>query len=190
MADDKTLVKAVKAGDHKAFEELVRRYQRQVANLIYVRLGNREDVEDIAQEAFIKVYQSLSQYDFEGSFFSWLYKITMNLCVDEIRKRKVRKYLSLDFITEDNLEKSRKSKEHHTPSDEALREEKTEIIRGAINRLSKEYREAIILREYQDMTYNEIADTLQISLEAVKTRIFRARAELKKTLSNYFEERT
>jgi RNA polymerase sigma-70 factor, ECF subfamily len=97
VKDDYTLIQAVQAGDHSAFETLVRRYQRQVANLIYTNMGNQSDVEDIAQEVFIRVYRSLPQFKFNASFFSWIYRITVNLCIDEIRKRKIRRMLSLEF---------------------------------------------------------------------------------------------
>ena len=188
VIDDFSLIKAIQAGDHNAFESLVRRYQRQVANLIYVTMGNRDDVDDIAQEVFIRVYRSLPRFKFDASFFSWIYRITMNLCIDEIRKRKVRKVLSLDFLTEDALEKSRKSKDHIMPSDLLLTDERREVVQSALQRLKPEHREILVLREYQDLGYSEIAETLDISLEAVKSRIFRARSELKTLLSKYFEE--
>ena len=188
VIDDFSLIKAIQAGDHQAFESLIRRYQRQVANLIYVTMGSRDDVDDIAQEVFIRVYRSLPRFKFDASFFSWIYRITMNLCIDEIRKRKIRKVLSLDFLTEDALEKSRKNKDHMMPSDTVLSDEKTQIVQMALQRLKPEHREILVLREYQDFGYGEIAETLHISLEAVKSRIFRARSELKTLLSHYFEE--
>lgn len=187
--DDFTLIKAIQAGDHHAFELLVRRYQNQVANLIYVTMGNRDDVDDIAQEVFIRVYKSLPRFKFDASFFSWVYRITMNLCIDEIRKRKIRKVLSLDFLTEDALEKSRKSKDHTMPSDSILLDEKRQVVQSALQRLKPEHREILMLREYKDLGYSEIAEALEISLEAVKSRIFRARSELKILLNEYFEEK-
>jgi RNA polymerase sigma-70 factor, ECF subfamily len=190
VTDDFTLIRSIQAGDHQAFESLVRRYQRQVANLIYVTMGRGDDVEDIAQEVFIRVYRSLPKFKFDASFFSWLYRITMNLCIDEIRKRKIRKVLSLDFLTEDVLEKNRKSKEHALPTDSIFADEKQQVVQSALKRLKPEYREILVLREYEDLGYNEIAETLNISLEAVKSRIFRARMELKILLSSYFKERT
>jgi RNA polymerase sigma factor, sigma-70 family len=190
VTDDFTLIRSIQAGDHQAFESLVRRYQRQVANLIYLTMGNRDDVDDIAQEVFIRVYRSLSKFKFDASFFSWLYRITMNLCIDEIRKRKIRRVLSLDYLTEDNLEKNRKSKDYTMASDSVLTEEKRQVIQSALQRLTPEHREVLVLREYQDLSYNEIAETLGLRLEAVKSRIFRARMELKNLLSDYFEERT
>ena len=190
VTDDFTLIRSIQAGDLQAFESLVRRYQRQVANLIYVTMGGRDDVEDIAQEVFIRVYRSLPKFKFDASFFSWLYRITMNLCIDEIRKRKIRRVLSLDYLTEDTLEKSRKSKDYTMASDSVLTEEKRQVIQSALQRLTPEHREVLVLREYQDLSYNEIAETLDLQLEAVKSRIFRARMELKNLLSDYFEERT
>lgn len=190
MTDDFTLIRAIQAGDHQAFELLVRRYQRQVANLIYINMGNRDDVEDIAQEVFIRVYRSLPRFKFDASFFSWIYRITKNLCIDEARRRKVRKILSLDFFSEDALEKSRMRKDQAFPSDSMLMEEKRQVIHSALQRLKKEHREVLVLREYQDFSYQEIAETLGLSVEAVKSRIFRARMELKVLLSDYFVERT
>jgi RNA polymerase sigma-70 factor, ECF subfamily len=189
VIDDFTLIRSIQAGDHHAFESLVRRYQRQVANMIYLTMGNRDDVDDIAQEVFIRVYRSLSKFKFDASFFSWLYRITMNLCIDEIRKRKIRRVLSLDYLTEDTLEKNRKNKDYIVASDSVLTEEKQHVIQSALQRLTPEHREVLVLREYQDLAYNEIAEMLGIRLEAVKSRIFRARMELKKLLSDYFKER-
>ena len=103
VTDDFTLIRLIQTGDHQAFELLVRRYQRKVANLIYLTMGNRDGVEDIAQEVFIRVYRSLPKFKFDASFFSWLYRITMNLCIDEIRKRKIRRVLSLDYLTEERF---------------------------------------------------------------------------------------
>jgi len=114
----------------------------------------------------------------------------MNLCIDEIRKRKVRKILSLDFLTEDVLEKNKKSKEHLTPLDTIENEERKLVVQTALQKLTVEHREVLYLREYHDYSYNEIAESLRISIEAVKSRIFRARNELRKLLSSYFEEKT
>lgn len=189
MTDDFKLIRAVQGGNHKAFEELVRRYQRQVANLIYTTMGNPDEVDDIAQEVFIRVYRSLPHFKFDASFFAWIYRITMNLCIDEIRKKKIRRVLSLDFLTEETLEKNRQAKNHGMPSDSVLAEEKKQVVLSALQKLSTEHREILVLREYEDYSYNEIAEKLDLSLEAVKSRIFRARTELRNILSDYFEER-
>lgn len=188
--EDFRLVNAFKAGDHQAFEDLVRRYQRQVANIIYLTLGKREEVQDIAQEVFIRVYRSIDKFEFDASFFSWIYRITVNLCIDELRRKKIKRALSLDFLTEGALEKEKKSKEQILASDGVLNDEKREIVLGALQRISQEHRQVIILREYEELTYAEIAAYLGISIQAVKSRIFRAREELRILLEDYFEERT
>jgi RNA polymerase sigma-70 factor (ECF subfamily) len=187
---DIKLIEAFRKGDEKAFEEIVRRYQRQVANIIYLTLGNREEVDDISQEVFVRVFRSLGRFEFDSSLYSWIYRIAVNLCIDEIRKKKIRKLIPLDFLTEKKLEGEKRSKETVTGSDELLQKEKKEIIRDALGQLSPIHRTVILLREYQDLTYGEIAKTLHISPQAVKSRIFRAREELRELLKDYFQERT
>ena len=188
--EDFRLVKAFKAGDQSAFEDLVRRYQRQVANIIYLTLGNRDEVQDISQEVFVRVYRSIDKFEFDASFFSWIYRITVNLCIDELRRKKIKRALSLDFLTEGTLEREKKSKDVLLASDGMLDDEKREIILGALQKISQEHRQVIILREYEELTYSEIASYLGISIQAVKSRIFRAREDLRTLLNEYFEERT
>ncbi len=188
VKDDFTLIKEVQAGNNNSFELLVARYQNQVANLIFMKMGRSEDVEDIAQEVFIRVFRSLPKFKFNSSFFSWIYRITLNLCIDEIRKRKIRRMLSLDFLTEDALEKNKKGNEVINPSDSVLSKERKDMVHRAMNRLSKEHREILLLREYQDLSYDEIAEALGLTLQAVKSRIFRARSEMKNMLGGYFKE--
>lgn len=187
--DDFELAEAFRKGDEKAFEEIVRRYQRQVANIIYLTLGNRDEVDDLSQEVFVRVFRSLYRFEFDSSLYSWIYRIAVNLCIDEIRKKKIRKLIPLDFLTEKKFEGEKRTKDILTGSDELLLKEKKEIIRGALDRLSAIHRTVILLREYQDLTYGEIAKTLRISPQAVKSRIFRAREELRELLKGYFQER-
>ena len=188
--DDLKLIEAFRKGDEKAFEEIVRRYQRQVANIIYLTLGNREEVDDLSQEVFVRVFRSLDRFEFDSSLYSWIYRIAVNLCIDEIRKKKIRKLIPLDFLTEKKLEDEKRHKETTTGSDVLLQKEKKEVILGALNQLSPIHRTVILLREYQDLSYGEIATTLRISPQAVKSRIFRARDELRELLKDYFQERT
>lgn len=189
-AEDFRLVQAFKAGNRSAFEDLVRRYQRQVANIIYLTLGSREEVQDIAQEVFIRVYRSIDKFEFDASFFSWIYRITVNLCIDELRRKKIKRALSLDFLTEGALEKEKKSKDLVLASDGVLDDEKREIVLDALQKLSQEHKQVIVLREYEELSYAEIAAYLGISIQAVKSRIFRAREDLRTLLKDYFEERT
>jgi RNA polymerase sigma-70 factor (ECF subfamily) len=188
--DDFRLIEEFRKGDEKAFEEIVRRYHRQVANIIYLTLGNREEVDDLSQEVFVRVFRSLDRFEFDSSLYSWIYRIAVNLCIDEIRKKKIRKLIPLDFFSERKLEDERRHKEVVTGADELLQKEKREMILEALNKLSPIHRAVILLREYQDLSYGEIAKTLHISPQAVKSRIFRAREELRELLKDYFQERT
>ena len=189
QADDFKLIDAFRKGEEKAFEEIVRRYNRQVANIIYLTLGNREEVDDLSQEVFVRVFRSLDRFEYDSSLYSWIYRIAVNLCIDEIRKKKIRKLIPLEFLTESKLEGEKKSGAVATAADELLRKEKEERIRAALDRLSPLHRTVILLREYQDLSYAEIAKTLRISQQAVKSRIFRAREELRELLKDYFQER-
>jgi RNA polymerase sigma-70 factor, ECF subfamily len=110
QVDDFKLIEAFRSGDEKAFEEIVRRYHRQVANIIYLTLGNREEVDDLSQEVFVRVFRSLGRFEYDSSLYSWIYRIAVNLCIDEIRKKKIRKLIPLDFLTEKKLEGEKKSK--------------------------------------------------------------------------------
>jgi RNA polymerase sigma-70 factor (ECF subfamily) len=188
--DDFQLIEAFRQGDEKAFDEIVRRYQRQDANIIYLTMGNREEVDDLSQEVFVRVFRSLGRFEFDSSLYSWIYRIAVNLCIDEIRKKKIRRLIPLDFMTEKKLEGEKKAKSSLTGSDELLLKEKKEMIREALEKLSPLHRTVILLREYQDFSYAEIAKTLRISPQAVKSRIFRAREELRELLKEYFQERT
>ncbi|HXG39011.1 MAG TPA: sigma-70 family RNA polymerase sigma factor [Bacteroidota bacterium] len=188
-ADDFQLIRSFQAGDETAFEELVRRYQRQVANIIYLTLGDRSQIEDLTQETFIRVYRSLDKFAFDSSFYSWLYRIAVNLCIDEMRRRKIKRTLSLDFFSESRLEREETSVTQRSGADEVLDKEKRATILAALDKLSPEYKAVIVLREYNDLSYAEIAKILKISPQAVKSRIFRARSELRKLLQDYFQER-
>lgn len=188
-SDDQSLIRAFQEGDEKAFEEIVRRYQRQVANLIYLTMGNRSDVEDLAQDVFLRVYRSIGKVTVGTSLFSWIYRITLNLCIDELRRKKFKRMLALDTSEESSSDHSIAIEHPSSASDDVMTNEKKAQILDALKKLTPAHRTALVLREYEDMSYKEISDTLQISEQAVKSRIFRAREELKDLLRDYFKER-
>lgn len=190
LVPDADLIRAFREGHDEAFEELVRRYQRAIANVIYLTLGDRQEVEDLSQEVFLRAYKSLARFDETSTLYSWLYRIAVNLSIDEIRRRKIRRTLSLDVLPESTIEHERESKQRGSSADNLMRKEKEMVIVKALNKLSPAYRSALVLREYEEMSYAQIARTLRISVQAVKSRIFRARQELKVHLRDYFEERT
>jgi RNA polymerase sigma-70 factor, ECF subfamily len=188
-SDDLTLVRAFREGDEKAFEEIVRRYQRQVANVVYLTMGSRSEVEDLTQEVFVRVYRSIDRVTIESSLFSWIYRITMNLCIDELRRRRIKRMLSMDPTATSSGEHVEVFQEPARASDALFAEEKQTKVLEAIAKLTPAHRAALVLREYEDMSYRDIAASLGITEQAVKSRIFRAREELKELLKDYFKER-
>lgn len=187
-SDDRTLVESARAGDERAFEEIVRRYQRQVANAIYLTLGSRQDVEDLAQDVFVRAYRSLDRVTVEQSLFSWIYRIAVNVAIDELRRRRIRRILSLDVLRESSGRDPAVSEED-SPDSRVLERERSEQVRYALQRVSPTSRTVLILREYEGLSYRQIGEVLQITEQAVKSRIFRARDELRVLLKGYFKEK-
>lgn len=187
--DDWALVEQIRAGRQGAFRDLVKRYERQVAHLIYLSLGRPEDVEDLSQEVFLRVYHALPRLQPQRSLFSWIYRIASNVVIDEARRRKFRNMLSLEFLA---AETGRDAQAHREDDPEVRTEQREQerVIRDAIRRLAPDYRLALLLREYEDLSYEEIADVLQLSVSAVKSRLFRARRDLKLLLGPTLELRS
>lgn len=168
------------AGDVDAFGELVRLYERPVFNLAYRMLGESTEAEDAAQEAFLKAYSHLSRYDTTRSFKTWLLSITSNHCIDRLRKRRLI-YLSLDeplpphpALTSDEM----------GPEMAAIARERSQKIQKMLDELSPEYRVVVVLRYWYDLSYSEIAEMLGTSESAIKSRLFRARQSLAKSLED------
>lgn len=185
--DDWALVEQIRAGRHGAFRDLVRRYERQVAHLIYLSLGRPEDVEDLSQEVFLRVYHALPRLQPQRSLFSWIYRIASNVVIDEARRRKFRNMLSLEFLAVEKR-KDAAGGSDHDPSLHAERSEVQTAVHAAIRALAPDQRLVVLLREYEDLSYDEIAEVLNISVPAVKSRLFRARQELKDRLGSVLED--
>lgn len=181
VRDDATLVALVLAGDQSAFAELVDRYHGEVYYLALRQLRHREDAEDLAQEAFLRAYRALAQYDPTRPFGAWLYAITARLCIDAHRRRRVRP-VSLTRPEEGTAAEEREW-EIPDPAEgpESLVERRDEAHRlsGLIDRLPPDYRLAILLRHAQDLSYEEIAEATGVPLGTVKARIHRARNQLR-----------
>lgn len=182
---DEPLVERAKRGDMSAFELLVDRYERRVYNLAYRLMGNHEDASDTAQEAFIRVFQSLPEFRGDASFSTWLTKITTNLCLDELRRRKRQQaQTSLDepYETEDGEVGRQVAAEGDGPERSLERKELQLVVQQGIQSLSEEYRSVVVLRDMQGLSYVEIADITGLSLGTVKSRLNRARQQLKEKL--------
>lgn len=194
MSDEKTLIQQAQNGDVTAFEELVSEYQKRIFSIAYRMLQNQEDAADLTQEVLVKIFKNLSRFQGDSKFSTWVYRVTTNACLDEL-KRAGRKYtaysLDKEIETEDGSLSVVLKDERPTP-DESL-EKKTiqQVVQKAIGNLHGEHRQVIILRDLQGFSYEEIAKVLQCSVGTVKSRISRARGNLKKFLSQdreLFEE--
>ncbi len=177
------VISRARRGEQAAFAELLSRYRAPVFNLCLRMLKNRDDAEDIAQEVFIKVFGMLERYDERYAFRSWLFKIAANQCIDFIRKNRV-KLLSLDEPMKYQGEEIEREfpDERETPDQELEREQLGEILMAIASELPPHYRSMIVLRHQEQLSYDEIAEILDLPLGTVKARIHRARAMMKEKL--------
>ena len=173
-ASDRELVAIAVDGFDGSFEELVRRYQRPIAAYVYRMVGNYESALDLTQEIFIKVYNSLSRYRAEFKFSTWIYKIAHNAAVDHLRRTSTREQ-SLVLGTESDSFELPIESAHLTPEQESERKERRGEIESVVRALPANYRELIILRHSQDLSYEEIVEVTGLPLGTVKNRLFRAR---------------
>lgn len=174
MTDHEQLwLEAARAGDRKAFGQLVEAYQRPVFNLTYRMLGDAEEAADATQEAFLRAYTRLHQYDPEHKFSTWLFSIANHHCIDRLRKRRATVVPIDDTPLVFTLES-----ETPRPDEQLLAKERSKELQALLEELEPDYRTPLILRYWHEYSYQEIADTMQISLAAVKSRLFRARQKL------------
>jgi RNA polymerase sigma-70 factor, ECF subfamily len=192
--DDLTLVKRVRSGDQRAFKTLVERYQRKVYAVALGMLKNREDARDVSQEAFVKVYKYLEHFKGDSSFYTWLYRITVNLCIDVIRKKgggsghdPVEFDDSLAHDTSEARIGALGSRLGTNPQKSALRRELADKIQEALAQVPEKHRAILLLREVEGMSYEELARTLEIPKGTVMSRLFHARAKVQKILSEYLD---
>jgi RNA polymerase sigma-70 factor, ECF subfamily len=188
------LVRRCVAGDAAAWEEIVQRYHRRIYNICYRFAGSGDDAQDLTQEVFIKMYRTLQSYDLErGAFMTWVTTITRNLLVDHFRKSKQDRMTdSIDSAPsehEDAMPLSEKIQDTAlTPDARAQSREVKETVHEALQKLSPDLREAVILRDLQDMDYKEIATVLKVPEGTVKSRINRGRAELARLLQRTYKQ--
>ena len=174
LAPDRELVASAITGLEGGFEELVRRYQRPISAYVYRMVGDYDAALDLTQEIFIKVYGSLARYRSEFKFSTWIYKIAHNCAVDYLRRNNGREQSLVSGIEGDTYELPIESK-RPSPEQESEREERRLEIEGVVRALPGAYRELIILRHSQDLTYEEIVEVTALPLGTVKNRLFRAR---------------
>jgi len=185
--DDFNLINRFKDGDASAFDEIISKYQDKLYNLCRHMLGNAHDAEDAAQDVFLKAYQNLNKFKPDSSLYTWLYRIAINTCIDYRRKPFFESLFKTskegDVFAVDQLSDS--------PSPERLYESKliSNAIQLALGRLSEKLRTVIVLKEIEGLSYEEMAEVLDVSIGTVKSRISRAREELKKLLKKFREQK-
>jgi RNA polymerase sigma-70 factor (ECF subfamily) len=186
-AEDVRLMVLVASGDTVAFEALIERHQTLVAGTVARMLGSNSDVEDIAQQVFIRVWKSASRYVARAKFTTWLLKITRNLVFNEMRRAKRHPHVPVQIDPEAE-ELPLRDEMTATPDATLLQEELQSKIDSAIAQLPDTQRMALVLRRYQELSYEEIAEVLELSVPAVKSLLFRARAELRERLQDYLNK--
>jgi RNA polymerase sigma-70 factor (ECF subfamily) len=189
-ANDAELVTRCQRGDTQAFDELVTKYRTKVYAMVFNMVRNEQDAWDLAQDGFFKAWKSIGQFRGQSAFYTWLYRIVMNLTIDWVRKR----HLTADMEFDDTVGQSIEPGATTIPKSDPLPHrnlERAEIrsrINAAIEKLTPEHRAVIIMKELDDMQYQEIADALGCSIGTVMSRIFYARKKLQGLLRDVYEE--
>ena len=180
--DEKLIGEALK-GDQAAFKQLVKKYHNAIYSLIYRIVHDREQIEDLTQEVFVKAFASIKNFNPEYAFSTWLYKIATNSSIDYLRKKKLRTF-SIDkpIISEEGEHSFEISDTTYQPDIDVIQRQRTHIIEEAIKQLPEKYRRVIILRHSEDRDYADIAKILKLPIGTVKAHIFRARELLNKYL--------
>jgi RNA polymerase sigma-70 factor, ECF subfamily len=180
--DETTLIAAVKSGSSDAFRLLLEPYERRIYSAILRIVGDPVEAEDVAQDAFFKAYRNLESFQFDSGFYTWLYRIAVNAAVDTLKKKKRRGTTSLD---EDEWLRASLQAEGPAPDDEPSGGELAVALRRAVDALPEKYRTILVLREYEGLTYEDLARVLKISKGTVESRLFRARMRLRDKMAKY-----
>ena len=184
MQGDELLLRRACNGDVQAFEELMQSHESRIYAIALRMMGNREDAQDCAQEAMVRIYRAMGSFKGQSALATWIYRITMNTCLDELRRRKARKVTSLDSLVDNGWSPTDTG---DTPEEHGLRVEKQNALNQAIQSLPDDMRAAIILRDVKGYSYDEIASILDANVGTIKSRISRGREKLREILSKQSE---
>jgi RNA polymerase sigma-70 factor, ECF subfamily len=177
--EERELVRQAQSGTEAAFEELVRRHQQRVFALVNSILRQREDVEDVVQQVFLKVYVSIRKFDLRAAFSTWLYKITVNECWDYLRKKKVRPLVYEADMSEEKVSRlDGIASAERPPESPSERAETQEMLHWMLNQLQEQDRQLLVLKEIEGFSVQELAHMLDLNVNTVKVRLFRARGRL------------
>ena len=185
------LVKEAQAGDTEAFDQLVSRYRTRVFGMIYNMVHNEQDAWDLAQDSFLKAWKSIARFRGQSSFYTWIYRIVMNVTIDSLRKKQVRGGGAEfdDAIQLKEIDPASRTVPHADalPHEQMEQKEIRRRIDAAIAQLSPEHRAVILMKEIEDMQYHEIAESLGCSIGTVMSRLFYARKKLQNLLRDVYE---
>ena len=178
--DEKKLIERASGGDPQAFNRLMELHERRMYAVALRMCANREDAQDCLQEAMLRVFRAIGSFKGQSSFSTWVYRVTMNTCLDELRKKKNKQNTSLDNLLDQGYSPS---DGENVPEKEAIRNETRRQISGAIQELPEDMRAAVVLRDVHGLAYDEIADALNTNVGTIKSRISRGREKLREKLS-------
>ncbi len=189
--DDRDLVARCQNGDELAFEELVRKYQQTIINLVYHNLGYRADVEDVAQEIFAKVYFSLQKFDSSRPIFPWIYRIAINQCYDELRRAKRRRVHSFTELSLQETDVIDRLMNQHEPRAESSedQQEMSSLLNKMLASLPDQQRTAVVLRDLENVPYDKVAEILDCTEQAARLKVFRARTRLRELIEKALRRR-
>jgi RNA polymerase sigma-70 factor, ECF subfamily len=189
VSDELALVQSAKAGDVSAFEELVKRYDRNVFRIAQHITQNREDAEDVVQDAFLKAYSNLAQFQGQSKFYTWLVRIAVNEALMKLRRRRPERMVSLDeeVKTEDDSLPREVADWSPNPEQQYTQAELRDILTKTIQGLPATFRTVFVLRDVEGLSTEETAEALELSVPAVKSRLLRARLQLRERLNRYFQ---
>ena len=187
---DELLIRRAQSGDEGAFEQLLLAHQKSVYNLCLRMAGNPDDALDLSQEAFIRAWRALGQYQFDAAFSTWLFRLTSNVCIDFLRKQKRQQHLSLTVTGEEETgEEFAVPDPTPGPEEQVIHNDRQAAVARAMAALPEDWRVVMQLRAVEALSYEQIAEILDIKVGTVKSRLARARAQLRKILKdgNFFD---
>ena len=182
--DERALIERAVRGDASAFNDLMAGQEKRMFAVAMRMFGSKEDAEDCLQDAMLRIYRSIKTFKFESSFATWVYRVTMNTCLDELRRRKNRASTSLDSLLDSGWAPT---DGHDTPEQHAVRSEARRSISAFIQELPEDMRAAVVLRDIQGLSYDDIAVALNTNVGTVKSRISRGREKLREKIRSRSE---
>jgi RNA polymerase sigma-70 factor (ECF subfamily) len=182
--EEAKIIENLKSGDEFIYKYVYDQYSRMVYSVCFRMTGNNEDAEEVTQDVFIKVFNSINSFRADSKLSTWIYQITVNTSLNRLRRKKAMNFLSLNFWDDEKGEKEMAA-DNMTPRDEIEKSEIQKIVQDAINMLPSKQKTAIVLSRYEELPYKEIAKIMGVSLSSVESLLFRAKENLAKKLIRY-----